>query len=243
MSERRILVTGASGAVGRAICERLAQQGVTVVAWGRNKERLVALQKTIGEDSCIFQSVDLLDRDAVGKALAKINEGEPIDGFVHAAAAPLKFVPVNDQANLVELQTHWEINVLSFQQVAQALVPLMQEGGGIVVVLTQAILDLPPLKLSAYVAAKASCLGLVKSYAAECGPHGIRCNAVSPNMMDTPYTADFSIRAKQIEAASNPMRRLCHPDDVAEAVFFLLSPRASYINGVNLPITGGSRMP
>jgi len=68
------------------------------------------------------------------------------------------------------------------------------------------------------------------------------CNK-APNMMDTPYTANMSVRAKQVEAASNPLRRLCRPENVADVAAFLLDSESGYINGVNLPVTGGSKMP
>jgi len=62
-------------------------------------------------------------------------------------------------------------------------------------------------------------------------------------MMETPYIRDMPVRAKQVEAASNPMRRLCTVEDVAGVVKFLAGPEAVYINGANLPVTGGSKMP
>ena len=119
----------------------------------------------------------------------------------------------------------------------------MHDGGVIIAVLSQAMLDVPPPKLSAYVSAKLATWGLVRAYAAELGPKGVRCNAVSPGMMDTPYTREMPVRVKQVEAASNPSRRLCRPEDVADAILYLASSRAGFVNGVNLPVTGGARMP
>jgi len=90
--------------------------------------------------------------------------------------------------------------------------------------------------------AKSACWGLVRFFAVECGSRGIRCNAISPNMTDIPYMANMSVQAKQVEAASNPLRRLCRPEDVADVAEFLLDSESGYINGVNLPVTGGSKM-
>ena len=142
-----------------------------------------------------------------------------------------------------ELNYHWQIDVLSFLQIVQSLLPTMENGGSIVAILSQAVFDQPPKKLSAYVAAKSACLALIKSFATEWGHKGIRSNAVSPNIMNTPYSAGMPFRSKQVEEAINPLRRLCQPEDVAEIVVFLLSPQSSYINGANIPVTGGSKMP
>jgi 3-oxoacyl-[acyl-carrier protein] reductase len=242
-ASQRILVTGASGAVGKTICAELVKRGFEVIAWGRDRNRLQRLCDEIGPQSCRFESVDLADRNELNQALSEVTKGEEIGGFVHAAAVPLKFVAVDDPNNHDELLAHWQVEVLAFQMIAQALIPHISQGGGIVAVLTQAIFDQPPAKLSAYVSAKYACLGLVKSIAVECRPKGVRCNAVSPNLIDTPYTAEMPMRVKQIEAASNPSRRLCQTEDVAEVVSFLLRPESNYINGANVPITGGSRMP
>ena len=70
---------------------------------------------------------------------------------------------------------------------------------------------------------------------------GIRCNAVSPGLMETPYSSKISIRAKKIEEASNPMRRICNPDDVARTICLLST--SGFINRANLPVAGGQRMP
>ena len=243
LAGKKVLVTGASGAVGKAICQKLVQQGASVIAWGRDLDRLQCLKKELGVDRCTTQNVELSNSEAIGEALRVTLQKEKISGFVHAAAAPLSYLTVDDPNNLAELTAHWMVDVAAFHQIAQTLIPRMHPGDGIVAILTQAILDQPPVKMSAYGAAKSACWGLVRAYATECGHRGIRTNAISPNMMDTPYTADMAVRVKQVESASNPLRRLCQPEDVANVAVFLLSADSDYINGVNLPVTGGSRMP
>ena len=141
------------------------------------------------------------------------------------------------------LKEQWEINVGAFYQIAQRLISTIPSGGIIVQVLTQCVLDVPPPRWAAYASAKMAAWGLLRSMALELGPKGIRCNAISPSLMNTPFTRDVPLRMKQVEAASNPLRRLCTVEDVAKAVAFLCGPEASYINGVNLPVTGGAIMP
>jgi len=204
--------------------------------------RLDALKNKFG-DIATCQTVDLLDSSAIKTALTQTLSSGPVYGFIHAAAAPLVFSAVSSAENHDQLKLHWAVGVAAFNQIAHGVTVSMHDGGVIVAVLSQAMLDVPPPKLSAYVSAKLATWGLVRAYAAELGPKGVRCNAVSPGMMDTPYTREMPVRVKQVEAASNPSRRLCRPEDVADAILYLASSRAGFVNGVNLPVTGGARMP
>jgi len=243
LAGKRALVTGASGEVGQEICRHLHAEGCELVLWGRDSMRLKTLAKSIGSPAQSWQSVDLLSSGATEKALTKALGGRPIDIFVHAACAPLAYRDFGAEGYQAELHSHWTVSAAAFSQIAQRLLPGMVNGGAIVAVLTQAMLDVPPAKMSAYVTGKTATWGLVKSIAAEFGPKGIRCNALSPGLINTPLTRDMPVRVKQVEAAVNPLRRLCTARDVAEAVVFLCGPQAAFINGVNLPVSGGARMP
>lgn len=240
---KRILVTGATGTLGDAVCSALAAEGAELVLWGRNEIRLEELSSGLGKSVVSCHAVDLQNPRAIDAALEQSLQQGPIFGFIHAAAAPLTYKTVDDESNAEQLRLHWTIAVAAFSQIAQRLAVAMKEGGVIVTILTQAVFDAPPPKMSAYVSAKLAAWGMLRSFALELGPRGIRCNAVSPNMMDTPYTKDTPIRIKQVEAATNPLRRLCQAEDVAEAVLFLAGGGAGYINGANIPVTGGARMP
>lgn len=240
---KRVLVTGASGKVGGAICRTLAAVGCKLVIWGRNSERLQQLSQVLAEHVASVQVINLLDDREIETGLAQLISEGGVDGVVHAAAASLNFIGVDSALNCQYLREHLQVEVIALEQIARALTGKMKPEGFIIAVLTQAILDVPPAKMSAYVAAKMAAWGLVRSMAVELGPKGIRCNAVSPNIMETPYVKDMPLRVKQVEAAGNPMRRLCDVEDVANAVEFLAGPKATYINGINLPVSGGARMP
>jgi NAD(P)-dependent dehydrogenase (short-subunit alcohol dehydrogenase family) len=94
---------------------------------------------------------------------------------------------------------------------------------------------------AAYGASKAGVVLLTKSVAAQYGPRGIRCNAVAPGLVLTPALAHH-YRPEQIEAslAIYPMPRLCAPEDVANAVLFLASADAAFVNGTTLMVDGGA---
>lgn len=239
LSGKRVLVTGASGEIGGAICRALAAAGCSVVAWGRNADRLRALADQVG--GMRTQAVDLFQDAQIAAALPTA-AADGMDGFVHAAAAPLKIAELGDSASREQLGDQWQVDVNAFHQIVQGLIPHMANGGFITTVLTQAVFDAPPPKMSGYVAAKSGAWGLVRAMAVELGPKGIRCNAVSPSLIETPYVKDMPVRVKQIEAATNPLRRLCTVEDVSNAVVFLAGPQAAFVNGVNLPVNGGARM-
>lgn len=243
LSDSRILVTGASGILGATVCQHLADKGAKLIIWGRNNEKL---EKLCGELSGAVTDLiccDLSDEKDVHEQSKRIFSNNIVDGIIHTAASPLTLTSSADRNNLLELKKHLDIGVVALQQLVTAFMEKRPEKmeGFISVVLTEAVFDAPPANMSAYVAAKMASWGLIKSCAKELGPLGIRCNAVSPGLMETPYSSEISIRAKKIEEASNPMRRICSPDDVARTILFLAT--SGFINGANLPVTGGQRMP
>lgn len=243
LSGKRVLVTGASGAIGGAICKALSMAGCQLILWGRDANRLQQLKHSLGEHKASVHVVDLLNDLSIGIGLERLLTEGGVDGVVHAAAAPLNFAGIDSELNHQFLIEHLQVEVIALEIISRTLAKTIKPGGFIIAILTQAILDAPPPKMSAYVTAKTAAWGLVRAMAVEFGPRGIRCNAVSPNMVDTPYIKNMPIRTKQVEAASNPMRRLCSAADVASAVEFLAGPNATYINGINFPVSGGGRMP
>ena len=243
LAGKRVLITGASGSVGGAICKAFAEAGCKIVMWGRDESRLQQLKQSLGTDTSTFQVVDLLDDEMIDNGLKQLIKNGGVEGIVHAAAAPLNIAEIDSDLNYRNFRDHLQVEVLAFESITRVLSREMKPEGFIISVLTQAVFDVPPVKMSAYVTAKMAAWGFVRAMAVELGPREIRCNAVSPNMIDTPYVKDMPLRTKKVEAASNPLRRLCSVKDVADVVLFLAGPQARYINGANLPVSGGSRMP
>ena len=97
----------------------------------------------------------------------------------------------------------------------------------------------PPPGMSAYVAAKEALWGYTKSLSTDIAHYGITTNMVSPSLTITELTDNVPARVKEVEAIKSPMRRLVTVNDTASQISYLCSDDASYINGVNIPITGG----
>jgi NAD(P)-dependent dehydrogenase (short-subunit alcohol dehydrogenase family) len=122
-------------------------------------------------------------------------------------------------------------------------IPHMLARGGGSIVNTASVEGLMGRRVrAAYGASKAGVVLLTKSVAAQYGPRGIRCNAVAPGLVLTPAIQNHYTTPEQIEAslAIYPMPRLCRPEDVANAVLFLASDEAAFVNGTTLMVDGGA---
>jgi NAD(P)-dependent dehydrogenase (short-subunit alcohol dehydrogenase family) len=120
-------------------------------------------------------------------------------------------------------------------------IPRMLERGGGSIVNTASIDGFMGRGVrAAYGASKAGVVLLTKSVASQYGSRGIRCNAVAPGFVLTPATADITPEATELVSRGYPMPRLCVPEDVANAVVFLASGEAGFINGTTLMVDGGA---
>lgn len=245
---RRALVTGGSRGIGRAIVERLAQEGHEVVATSRNVSSLELLEVdaaaqgwTIAAAAC-----DVTDEHAVHRLV--LDHG-PFDLVVAnagmASAAPLHRTTSQD------LQAALAVNATGVFHTLHATVPGMQERGWgrvVVVASTAGVTGAP--YTSAYTASKHAAVGLVRAVATEVAGTAVTVNAVCPTYVDTDMTSATIGRiaertgrttdeASEALLAQVPLGRLVRPAEVAAAVAYLCSELAAPINGQTLILDGG----
>lgn len=243
-TQRVALVTGGARGIGAAIARRLALSGMVVAVnycSSHQQAQTVVESISAAKGSAQAFAADLSDPAATTNMVDNIiDDFGRLDVIVHGASPAIR------SANVVELNysdfdKYLKVYLGGALSLASRATAKMKENGfgRFIFMGTSAIMDVPPVGWAAYLAAKESLWGLAKSMSVELGPSGITTNMVSPSLTVTDLTADIPIRVKEVEARRSPMRRLASVQDTAELVAFLASESAGYINGANLPLTGG----
>ena len=240
VQDRTILVTGAGTGMGREAALRLAQDGARVLLWGRRAEPLEDLARDIEASggTAMAQVCDIADPEQIAAALdAAIGPGGRLDGvFANAghlgAFKPLAQTGPEDFADLVA------INLIGTQQtVAQAMGRM--HGGSVVINASWTTGAVMP-GAGAYAATKAGLLAMMRVWAVEAGPAGIRVNAISPGIILTPMAdavLDPSVSAQL--SGHTPLRRNGRPEDICGTVAWLLSDDAAFVTGQDITVDGG----
>jgi glucose 1-dehydrogenase len=238
-----IAVTGAAQGLGREVVRILSARGAAVAVIDRNRE---GAQETVDElvsagGTASAIACDVADAASVEAAVAATVEAlGGCDGLVNnAGILPKRLL----QDETVE---GWDetlaINLRGPFLCTQRFGRLFRDNGrGTIVNIASIGGTVPTLGAAAYCASKAGILALTRQTALEWGEFGIRTNAVSPGYMDTPMTADRYRDAgmREQRASIVPLGRIAHPSEVAQAVAFLLSEDAGYINGHEIVVDGG----
>ncbi|MGF1468470.1 MAG: SDR family NAD(P)-dependent oxidoreductase [Sandaracinaceae bacterium] len=229
MTSGAVVVTGASGNLGRATALRLAKDGAPMVLVDRSADRLREACPEIAADpkNRIAGNVDLTDTEAVRALAAEVaDDGGPVAGLVHTVGAFRGGTPVLDEEDRA-----WEllfaVNVRSSVAMLKAFAPSMrQAGGGSAVLVSSLDGQRASAGHAAYAASKAAVLRLTEAAAEELRDDGVRVNALVLGALDTPANRE-SLGADA---------RLLPLDAVADTIAFLLSPASRAITGAAIPL-------
>ena len=226
------LVTGASRNIGRAIAERLKEDGYSILMLDRNEPE----DPSLGE----FHRADLSDPADTADVLARVVGGREVTRLVNCAGV-VRMEPL-EEVTLDAFDALMAVNVRSYIQTTQALVPGMKAAGFGRVVNIASRAALGHRHQTVYSASKAALVGLTKSWAVELARHGITCNAIGPGPVDTDMFRSVYPEGSEKRAAylaRIPVGRVGAPHDVAHAVSYFLDARASFVTGQVHFVCGG----
>jgi NAD(P)-dependent dehydrogenase (short-subunit alcohol dehydrogenase family) len=240
MSGGAVIVTGAASGIGRALTERLIADGVFVCACDVDEAGLAVLGK---RPNLIVRVVDVRNRAALQAA---VDAGEAAAGSIRslaACAAVFKTMPFLEIDDVLWDDT-FAINLKGSLFAVQAVLPAMRrQKRGAIVLFSSTIARSGAVDGAHYAATKGGVLGLARSVALETAADGIRVNVLSPGVTDTPQPrGNMTADELNDRAASIPLGRIGHVDDMVEAALFLLSEDASFITAQDLRVNGGARL-
>ena len=241
LNGKKVLVTGASGGIGRAIAMELSSSGADLCLTGRNKSELENLQKIIGGNCQIIIS-DLSNSEGI---INLADQAQDIMGQIDILVNNAGITKDNLFMRMSEDDWNVVINLnlnSIFKLTKQLIKGMIKRRYGRIINIASVIGVAGGAGQSNYSASKAGIIAMSKSLAQEVGSRSVTVNSIAPGFIETNMTAELSDDRKKDILRSISVGRLGKPDDIAGAVCFLASDKASYITGQTIHINGGMLM-
>jgi len=241
---RVALVTGASRGIGEAIAKAYAERGARVIVSSRKQDGCEAVAGAIvaAGGEAVAMACHIGDMEALAKLFAAIQERYGrLDVLVNNAATNPYYGHVLD-TDLGAFQKTVDVNIRGYFFASVLGGRLMRSGGGGSIINIASVNAIRPGPLQGiYSVTKGAVLNMTKAFARECGPEGIRCNAILPGLIRTKFAGTLISDEQQLQhyVGSNPLRRVGEPQDIAGAAVFLASDASSYVTGEFLVVDGG----
>jgi NAD(P)-dependent dehydrogenase (short-subunit alcohol dehydrogenase family) len=239
------LITGGAGAVGAATARMLARDGFSLVLADLDGDRTEAIAEDIRRDGAaevVALRIDIAAPDAAAGLMALVSERfGRLDCLVNNAGRT--GASKIDALDPAEWDAVLRINLTAPMLLCREAVPLMRAtGGSIVNVASRVYLSGTGV---GYTSSKSGLIGLTRALAVQLGPHNIRVNAVAPSFLNSPFNKKIVAENSGLAEAFRkitPLGRVGTPEDVAGAIAFLASDRASFITGDVLHVCGGAQL-
>jgi 2-hydroxycyclohexanecarboxyl-CoA dehydrogenase len=241
LEDKIAIVTGAGQGIGRAIADKLAAQGATVVV--TDLDEASAKQTAAGLPGAVAIRADVTDRQDVQAAVDRVmQQFGRVDVLVNNAGWD-KASPFVD-SDPADWDRAIAVNLYGVLHTCKAVLPIMAgQGGGAVVNLGSDAGRVGSSGEAVYSAAKGGVIAFTKSLAREMARHQVRVNCVCPGPTDTALFASFAgPKLREALTKAIPFRRLGQPADVANVVAFLASDQAAFVTGQTISVSGGLTM-
>ena len=239
---KRYLLLGASSDLCLAFLQQHEwQAGDEIIAqYFHSKDGLLKIQQSISASMHLMQA-DFTDEESTLAFAAQLQTADFAPTHIlHVPAVPIANQRFTEN-NWDEAERQLNVQCRSLWLVLQAVIKKMAKAkeGKIVLGLSSYSLNVPPKFLTSYVMAKYALMGLGKALASEYAAKHIQVNMISPSMMETKFLSQIYRVVVEQTAAANPMKRNASPADIAGVIEYLFSDANTFVNGVNIPITGG----
>ena len=241
MSKDIILIIGASSDIGLEFIESVSDDALIIAHYNSSNQKLLELSKNVTNELVTLKA-DLSKEEEINGLLDVIESAYGIPSkIIHLAAPKFENIRFKD-ISWGNFQNEINISLKSIILILNRFLPKMAKlkQGKIVIILSSVVINVPPKALAQYTTIKYALLGLVKSLASEYSDKNIQINAVSPSMIETKFLDNMNEKLIELNSFNHPLKRNATIKEVIPIIKMLISKESNYINGVNIPITGGS---
>jgi len=241
LKDKICIVTGAAQGIGLATALKFAREGAVVIACDRRAEAVHAAVETCRAAGGRAEGfvVDVTDRTQVDAMVAAVRERHArIDVLVNNAG-------ITKDARLQKMTLEQfdaviDVNLRGVFHCAQAVADTMEaQGAGVILNASSVVGIYGNFGQTNYAASKFGVIGFTKTWSRELGPKGVRVNAVAPGFIETPILGTMPDKVLDALREQVPLKRLGHPDEIANVYAFLASDESSYVNGAVIEVAGG----
>jgi 3-oxoacyl-[acyl-carrier protein] reductase len=241
LKDKKIIVTGASGGIGNSIVKKLSDHGASILATGTKIEKLEELKSKYKNISIIKFDISQSDKIEEFIENATTELGGNLDCIVNNAGSTQDNLAI--RMSLDEWKKVIDLNLTATFLLSKfAIKKMLKNRSGKIVNITSVVGHTGNLGQANYTASKAGIVAMSKSLAIEYAKKNLNINCVSPGFIKTAMTDKIDEKFKEIIISKIPSARLGEPDDVANAVLFLVSDQSNYINGETIHVNGGMYM-
>lgn len=246
--EKIFFIVGASSDIGISYIQHLddkKNQKIMVIAHcGQSVDKLESLQNKLSFIKMEIIQCDLKNPKLVTDMIAQVKEtyGCPTH-ILHLAASKFEHMKIS-KLDWNIISTDMEVQIHSIAEILKVFLPKMVKNnyGRCVLMLSEYTLGKPPKFMINYNIVKSALQGLMKSAAVECGGNNVCINGISPGMIETNFLSNLDSRQIELNAQNNAMKRNAMLEEVISGIDFLMADDSSYVNGINLNMSGGNYM-